>query len=145
ITVNAGTLALANTTLSSSRVLTIAAGAAVSSTGTLFLTANTSSAATEITGAGTLNLTSTTDGPTSPDIYFDWNDADNGTANWGTRIAAAVNLGAAQRYLFGKTNHNGFGQVGLSADAVFSGPVTGAGGLTVLAQDSYTGTNPMQV
>ncbi len=145
ITVNDGTLVLGSETLSSSEVLTIAAGAAVNSTGTLFLTANSTSTTSEVTGAGTLNLTATTNGPTSPDIYFNWNDADGAVSNWGTRIATAVNLGAAQRYLFGKTNQNSFGEYGQNADAVFTGPITGTGGLTVIGQDNFTGSHAMEV
>ncbi len=146
ISVNDGTLGISTTTLSSSRILTIAAGANVNSSGTLYLTANTSSTYNAVAGGGTLNLTSTTNGPTSPDIYFDFNDADGSTANWGTAISANVNLGSAQRYLFGKTNHSGFGVYGLSADCVFTGSISGSGGLTFIAQDTFvSSSSPMEV
>ncbi len=152
VTVNSGTLGLPTITLAVARKLTIASGASVNSSGTLDLLADGSATPNAvITGVstssiGTLNLTSTTDnGTTNPDIYFNFNDQDGSTANWGTTVGVPVNLGSAQRYVFGKTNHNGFAVYGLSADAVFTQPISGSGGLTFIAQDNNTTGNPVEV
>jgi fibronectin-binding autotransporter adhesin len=139
IAVNAGTLTIGNLTLSLSRVITIAPGANVNSTGSLRLTADASfHPNTQVTGGGTLNLTSTTNGPTSPDIYFSFNDVDGTNTNWGTGIDATINLGSGQRYFFSKTNHSGFGVYGTSVDAIVNGPIIGSGGITLIGQDNLS-------
>ena len=134
-------------TLSSATTLSIAAGNVTLSTGTLSMNANGSSNPSAcVTGPGTLQLAATTNnGTTYPDIYFNASDTANSTANWGTAINAPVNLGALQRFIWGKTDHAGVGQYGLTqADCQLNGAISGSGGLTFIAQDAYTGSNPME-
>jgi fibronectin-binding autotransporter adhesin len=146
ITVNSGTLGINNLTLSSSRTITIGSGAFVASSGTIITTSSSSvNPNPVVTGAGTLQLTSTNSSATNPDINFNSNDATNSTANWGTQIAANLDLGSSQRYIWGRTNHNGVVQYGLSADCVFTGTISGSGGMTFIAQATYTGGGPMEV
>jgi len=144
---NAGTLGITSFAFSSSSPLSIATGATVNSSGTLSLNAGSANPAIGVTGSGTLQLTATNNSASSPDIYLAANDVDGSTANWGTRIATRVNLGSVQRYIWGKSNHNGVGQYGVtSADCQFGGAISGAGGLTIIAQDSIaTGSTPMEV
>jgi len=137
---------IASTTLTSAAPLSIAAGNATISAGTLFLTANGTATYAAVTGPGTLILGSTTNSAIYPDIYFNNNDTDNSTANWGTGINAPVALGSIQRVIHGKTNHSSVDKYGtVTTDCSFSGPISGAAGLTFIAQDSYTGSNPMEV
>lgn len=144
--VRAGTTnTIGSTTFTSSSTLTIAAGNETDSTGTISTTANGTATYNAIIGPGLLQLAATVNGVNSPDIYFNSNDADNGTANWGSAISAPVNLGAVQRVVYGKTNHSGVGQYGVaSTDCEFTGVISGSGGLTYIAQDAYTGSNPME-
>jgi fibronectin-binding autotransporter adhesin len=139
ITVSAGTLGINTITLTSSRTISIAAGASVNSSGTINTTANGSSTYSAVTGSGTLNLTSTTNSPSSPDISFNSNELSNTNANYGTRITSNVNLGAGQRYIWGESNHNGVGPYGTNADCVMNGAISGNGGITFIAQATYTG------
>ena len=70
-TVSAGTLGFAIATLSSASPLVISPASAVAeSSGALNLIVNSSGPTTETSGSGILKLTSTTNGPTAPDIYF---------------------------------------------------------------------------
>jgi autotransporter-associated beta strand protein len=146
---NAGTLTLLQSqSFASGSVLGIASNSIVQSAGTLSLVANESDTAVDVAGAGVLRLISTGNSPNSPDIYFDSNDIQNqnNTDNYGARIACAVDLGGAQRFIWGNTDHNGVGEYGLTAaDCQFAGPISGAGGLTFIAQDSFTGSPPMEV
>ena len=137
---------IGSTTLTSAAPLSIASGNATISTGTLFFNANTTGNYTAVAGPGTLILGATTNSVTYPDIYFNNNDADNSTANWGTGINAPVSLGTIQRVIHGKTNHSSADKYGtFGTDCTFNGPISGSAGLTFIAQDSYTGSNPMEV
>src|SRR5207248_6317100 len=103
IDVNAGTLQVATLHVSSNRVLTIASGAFVNSTGTLYLdvatTANGNSAQNVVVGQGTLRLTSTTsNGTTAPDLWFGQDHVRN--SFYGSVLATNVDLGTSQRYIF---------------------------------------------
>jgi fibronectin-binding autotransporter adhesin len=144
-----GTLTfLQSQSFSSGSVLAIASSSIVQSDGTLSLLVNTSDTAIDVTGEGLLRLTSTHNSVSSPDIYFCANDIQNvnNTDNYGARIACAVDLGSAQRFIWGNTDHNGVGQYGLTAaDCQFAGSISGAGGLTFIAQDSFTGSPQMEV
>jgi autotransporter-associated beta strand protein len=144
-TITGGTLSMSTATLSSSSPIAISAGAVLVSTGTLEFEANAIATYDAITGAGTLQLRSTTSSATSPDISFNDNDASNVSTNWGSGINVPVDLGSAQRFIWGMTNHASFSQYGASADATFRQAISGSGGLTFVAQDSYTGANPMEV
>ncbi|MGA2254756.1 MAG: autotransporter-associated beta strand repeat-containing protein, partial [Thermoguttaceae bacterium] len=145
-TVNGGTLTLLSIDVNANNAITINAGGVVQSAGTLKLIANGSAAAACVQGNGTLALTSTSSSAATPDISFNDNDVDNSTANYGTSINTPIDLGASQRYIWGRTNHNGLGQYGLTnTDCMFNGPISGAGGLTFIAQDSFTtGSHPME-
>src|SRR4029077_18058447 len=105
---------------------------------------NASGATLGINGSGTLRLVSTTNNSSTPDLYFGPNHSAN--SYWGARIASPIELGNSQRFVFGKTGHNGIGQYGLTnADCQFAGPVSGSGGITLIAQNNWTGTSPMEV
>ena len=148
--VQAGTTnTIGSTTLSYNVPITIAAGNVTQSAGTLSLNAATTAQFNAVTGAGTLQLVSTTNNnSTYPDIYFNASDVvqANSTANDGTKISTIVDLGSLQRYVFGLTDHNGVGKYGASsgADCTFAGSIIGTGGITFVAQDNYTGSNPME-
>jgi autotransporter-associated beta strand protein len=144
-TVSAGTLGVGTVTYSATSPLNLSAsGAAVESAGTLNLAVNTSSTAIDVSGSGTLRLIATTNSSTFPDLYFGPNHS--GNSCWGARLAANVDLGSAQRYVFGKTGHNGVGMYGLTgADCQFGSSISGSGGLTFIAQNTWTDTEPMEV
>ena len=144
-TVSAGTLGLASATFSAASPLSLTApSVAVESAGTFSLAVNTAATAIDVSGSGILRLTATTNSNASPDLYFGPNHSANSC--WGARLAANVDLGGAQRYVFGKTGHNGVGMYGLtSADCQFGGSISGSGGLTFIAQNNWTGTEPMEV
>ena len=145
ITINAGILRLPTVTFSAVSPINLATGSAVlESIGTLNLSVNASSTALDVTGVGLLRLASTTNNAASPDIYFGPNH--NSNIDYGARIVPAVDLGNTQRFIFGKTGHNGVGPYGLSgADCQFAGPISGSGGLTFIAQNNWTASNPMEV
>jgi autotransporter-associated beta strand protein/YVTN family beta-propeller protein len=144
-TVNAGTLGLGTASFASSDALNLSAsGAVLESFGTLNLAVNTTATAIDIYGPGTLRLTAMTNSSARPDLYFGPNHS--GNSCWGARLAAGVDLGGTQRYVFGQTGHNGVGMYGLTnADCQFGGSITGSGGLTFIAQNSWTGSEPMEV
>ena len=143
-TVNAGVVDFAGTSFSAGSPLNLAsAGAIAESSGTLSFMVNSSGTAVAVQGAGLLRLTSTTNGATSPDLYFGPNHSANNY--WGARIATRLDLGDRQRYVFGKTGHNGVGPYGVAgADCNFAGPISGSGGLTFIAQNNWTGSGPME-
>ncbi len=143
--VSAGTLALGTATFAAGSTLNISAAAAfVESYGTLNLSVNASSTALDVSGAGTLRLASATNGPAAADLYFGPNHVSN--TDYGARLATSLDLGSNQRFIYGKTGHNGVGQYGLSgADCQFAGAISGAGGLTFMAQNNWTASNPMEV
>jgi len=142
--ISAGTLSFGTVTFSASNSLSIAASTAAESVGTLNLSVNASGTTLAVTGAGILRLLSTTNNATMPDIYFGPNHS--GNSFWGARISTALDLDTSKRFIFGKTGHNGVGQYGLtSADCQFAGPISGTGGLTIIAQNNWTGSSPMEV
>ena len=144
-TVSAGALGLASATFSAASPLNLSApGVAAESTGTFSLAVNTSATAIDVSGSGTLRLIAPTNSSGLPDLYFGPNHSANSC--WGARLAANVDLGGAQRYVFGKTGHNGVGMYGLtSADCQFWGSISGSGGLTFIAQNNWTDSEPMEV
>ena len=142
--VNAGVLAVGSSTFSSTNALSVASSVVMESAGTLSLIVNASATAVDASGAGTVRLTATTNSATFPDVYFGPNHG--GNPDWGARLATALDLGSSQRFIYGKTGHNGVGQYGLTnADAQFAGMITGSGGLTLIAQNTYTGSPAMEV
>lgn len=145
ITVSSGVLAMSSVTTTTTNVITVSGGATFQSYGTLSLTAGSSNPSIDVTGAGSIALVSTSNSAGSPDIYFCANDTANSTANWGCRIAAPINLGNTQRFIWGNTDHNSVDKYGLTeADCQFAGAISGSGGLTFVAQDSNTGGSPME-
>jgi autotransporter-associated beta strand protein len=142
--VDAGVLAEGNLILSASSPTAISAGAILESFAALSIQVNSSSTTLGASGAGTLRLTATTNSPDSPDLYFGPNHVAN--TDWGARLATALDLGDQQRFIFGKTGHNGVGPYGLTgADCQFAGPIFGSAGLTIIAQNNWTGSDPMEV
>ena len=145
----AGTLTFPQSeSFSSGTILGIAPNSVVQSGGTLSLLANESGTAIDVAGNGLLRLTSSNNSPSSPDIYFCANDIqnENNNDNYGSEIASAIDLGSVQRFIWGNTDHNGVGQYGLTgADCQFGGSISGSGGMTFIAQDSFaSGSNPME-
>ncbi len=142
--VSAGTLAVGSMSLASATAANLASGSILESAGTLSLVASGSiNPSINITGAGTLELTATTNSASSPDIYFNPNDTLNSGANWGCQIAAPIKLGSSQRYIWGKTDHNSVDHYDLTGtDCQFGGGISGAGGLTFVAQDANTASTP---
>ncbi len=142
--VSAGLLRFLNPVNTSANApLTVAAIATAQITAPLNLNVsqNSSLASTNVLGAGTLQLTATNSGPLLPDLYF--GPDHNGPAYWGAQIATRVDLGNAQRFIHAKTGHNGVGKYGLlNADAQFAGSMVGSGGLTLIAQMTWTATSP---
>ena len=152
ITINSGTLSVNTITVSLNREITIGADAFLLSTGTLNTTADPNDYPLyEVNGEGTLELRSTTDGPSNPDIYFNSNDVAGSTANWGTALSANIDLGSSQRYFSGQIDHNGFGVYGDGTDAYITSNISGSGGITFVGQPTlrsdmempfvFTGTN----
>jgi autotransporter-associated beta strand protein/YVTN family beta-propeller protein len=142
--VNVGTLDLATVTFSASSPLNISANAVVESIGTLNLSVNASSTALDINGNGLLKLVSSTNSASFPDLYFGPDHVSN--TDWGARLASSLDLGSTQRFIFGKTGHNGVGQYGLNgADCQFNGSISGSGGMTFIAQNNWTSTDAMEV
>src|SRR5882724_5181154 len=144
-TVSNGILRLATVTFSAGSPLNLATGSAVvESGGTLNLQVNSTSTAFDLTGLGVVRLTATTNSTSAPDLYFGPNH--NSNIDYGARVVPALDLGNAQRYIFGKTGHNGVGPYGLTgADCQFAGSISGSGGLTFIAQNNWTGSDPMEV
>src|ERR1041385_1677066 len=142
-TINAGKLAIGSANFPVSSPLNIASPANCESSGTINLIVNSSGTAFDITGSGILRLVSATNNASAPDIYFGPNHSAN--SFWGARLAAPLDLGGSQRFIYGKTGHNGVGQYGLTnADCQFAGTISGAGGLTIIAQNNWTGSGPME-
>ena len=135
--VSAGTLTLGPATFSSTNTLTIAASSFAESAGTLNLMVSSANPAINVSGSGTLRLIATNNSAASADLYFGPNHS--GTTYWGARIATAVDLGSSQRYIFGKTGHNGVGKYTVTGgDCQFAGAISGSGGLTLIGQNTLS-------
>ncbi len=143
-TVGSGTLAFSSAYFSASSPLNIAAPSAIAeSAGTLSLIVNSSATTIGVSGAGLLRLASTTNNANSPDLDFGPNHS--GNSFWGARITTSLDLGSRQRFVFGRTGHNGVGPYGLTGtDCQFGGTILGSGGLTFIAQNNWTGSGPME-
>jgi fibronectin-binding autotransporter adhesin len=138
INVSAGTLTIASLALPPTNIMTISSGAFVNSTGTLYVnvSGNGGAASTQVTGSGTLRLTSTNNnGTTAPDIWF---GKDHQSNSWyGSVIAANIDLGSVQRYIFSDGGHNSVSNYyGTGNDSAISGNISGTGGITYIAQDA---------
>ncbi len=147
--VNTGTLALpGNVTFdaSSGATLNIATDAAVSVSSSAFnLNVNSSSVAVDVTGAGTLQLASTLNaGEALSDINFGVNQT--GTADFGCRHAANLDLGYTHRTIYGWSGENDVARNSLTgADCQFAGSISGSAELTLQGQNSFDGINIMEV
>jgi YVTN family beta-propeller protein/autotransporter-associated beta strand protein len=142
--VNGGTLRFGSAGFSAASPLTIGSAGIVQSAGTLGLLVNATATALPITGSGRVYLVGTNNSATAPDLDFGPNHSAN--SFWGARLAAPVDLGDRTRFVHGRTGHNGAGRYGLaSADCQFGGEISGTGGLTIIAQNSWTGSDPMEV
>jgi phospholipase C len=147
--VNAGILALpGNVTFdaSSGAVLDLGSGAAVNVSSTVFnLNANSSGVAVDVMGAGTLRLVSTLNSiETFSDINFGPNQT--GTADFGCRLAANLDLGSIHRTIYGWSGANDVARNNLSgADCQLAGTISGTAELTLQGQNSFDGVNTMEV
>ena len=142
--VNEGALEIRNAFARTNGGLVIAAGAEVRLYSNLFLQVGSANPSIGVAGAGLLRLAAAASSATAPDLTFAANHS--GTTYWGARLAAALDLGAQQRFIHGYTSHNGVGQYGTAAaDCQFAGPISGAGGLTFVAQMGDFGSPAMGV
>ncbi len=104
------------------------------SSGTLNLSVKqaSSSASTDVQGSGTLQLISTTDSLTSPDIFF--GPDHSGTSYYGARITVStLDLGSSQRYIVSNSGHNTVAKYYSgtpNVDAFISSSIIGTGGIT---------------
>jgi len=148
-TVNAGTLAFpGNITFdaSSGTILNIAAGATASISSSVFnLNVNPTSVAVDVAGGGTLQLASTLNSlETFSDINFGPNQS--GTADFGCRLSANLDLGAIHRTIYGWTGGNDVARNGLlGADCQFGGSISGTAELTLQGQNTLQGVNALEV
>ena len=146
-TVSGGTLnVLSNIYTFANRALTVNSGATAQSAATINVNVNQNSSvnSTNITGPGTLRLISSINSTSSPDIYF--GPDHSGTSYYGAWINSAIlDLGNSQRYIFAKTGHNSVSQYYPKSDAVIGSSIIGSGGITYIAQMTYSASNPMEV
>ncbi len=120
-------------------------GGVVESAATLNLdvTDNSDAGSTNVLGLGTLRLTSTNNGPSSPDLFF----APDAVANdyYGAALDVSnLDLGGSQRYIFALTEHNAVAQYDPYEDARIDANILGTGGITYIAQNTYGGGSPME-
>jgi autotransporter-associated beta strand protein/YVTN family beta-propeller protein len=142
--VNAGVLRFGSVGFTVTNTLVISSTGIAQSSGTLGLIVNATATAVPVTGSGRAQLVGTNSSATAPDIDFGPNHS--GNSFWGARLAAPVDLGDRTRFIHGRTGHNGAGRYGLAgADCQFAGEISGTGGLTIIAQNSWTGAEPMEV
>lgn len=143
-TVSGGVLRFGSVGFTATNNLVIGASGIAESAGTLSLLVNATATAVPITGSGRIQLAGTNNSPTVPDIDFGPNHS--GNSFWGARLAAPVKLGDRTRFVYGRTGHNGAGRYGLtSADCQFAAEISGTGGLAIIGQNSWTGSDPMEV
>jgi fibronectin-binding autotransporter adhesin len=115
------------------------------SAGTLNLDVNQNNetGSTNVLGDGTLRLIGTTNGSSSPDLFFAPDAV--GSSFYGAAIAMnTLDLGASQRYIFALTEHNAVAEYDPWEDARIDGNIIGAGGITYIAQNTWTGSNPIE-
>jgi autotransporter-associated beta strand protein len=104
---------------------------------------NSDAGSTNVLGAGTLRLIGTTNSITSPDLFF----APDAVSNdyYGSALdVGTLDLGSSQRYIFARTEHNAVAEYDPYEDARIDANIIGTGGLTYLAQNSWTGSHPME-
>jgi fibronectin-binding autotransporter adhesin len=131
-----GTVRIAAAFLRGHNGLTIAADAAVEASSNLQISVGAANPSIGVTGAGVLRLSSTGSNSNSPDLYFGPNHT--GNSFWGARVGTTLDLGDRQRFVFGKTGHNGVGTYGVAgADCQFAGSIIGSGGLTLIGQNDW--------
>src|SRR5262249_24121335 len=106
---------------------------------------NSSGVAVDVTGAGTLRLVSTLNSiETFSDINFGLNQT--GTADFGCRLAANLDLGSIHRTVYGWSGANDVAPNNLTgADCQFGGTISGSAELTLQGQNSFDGVNTMEV
>jgi hypothetical protein len=99
---------------------------------------NNDSGSTNVLGAGTLRLVGTTNGSSSPDLFFCPDAYENTTM--APRLGESnLDLGDSQRYIFALTEHNAISQYDPWEDARIDANIIGAGGITYIAQNTYGG------
>jgi fibronectin-binding autotransporter adhesin len=109
----------------------------------LDVTDNNNAGSINVMGSGTLELVSTNSSTTNADLFF----APDAVANdyYGAAIAmSTLDLGSSQRYIFALTEHNAVAKYDPYEDARIDGNIIGAGGITYIAQNQYTGGAPME-
>ena len=120
--------------------LVLSGGAVVQSRGTFNFDVNQngSSSSSNVSGTGTLQLASTTNSATTPDLYF--GPDHSSTSYYGAKSTSGVtlDLGSNQRFIFVKTGHNSVSNYPNDTDAQILGPIIGAGGITYIAQNNWS-------
>jgi autotransporter-associated beta strand protein len=120
-------------------------GGVVESAATLNLDVadNSDYGSTNVMGAGTLRLVGTNNGSTSPDLFFAPDAYEN--YYYGAALDVSnLDLGDIQRYIFAITEHNAVAEYDPYEDARIDANIVGTGGITYIAQNSWTGSNPME-
>jgi fibronectin-binding autotransporter adhesin len=141
---NAGTLVLSGS-LNTYEATPLSIATDVQSGGTLNLDVdqNSDAGSINVTGGGTLQLVSTSNGTNSPDLFF----GPDAVANdyYGAAMAmGTLDLGASQRYIYALTEHNAVAQYDPYEDARIDANIIGAGGITYIAQNTWTGSTSME-
>ncbi len=113
-------------------------GGVVESAATLNLDCyqNNDAGSVNVMGAGTLRLAGTTNGSTSPDIFFCPDAYEN--YYYGTALDVSnLDLGDSERYIFALTQHNAIARYDPWEDARIDANIIGTGGITYIAQNNY--------
>ena len=134
---NSGTLALLGS-LQTYASTPLSISTAVESGGTLNLDVNQngSAASANVIGGGTLALISTTNGTSSPDLFFGPDHVANDY--YGAFLeAGTLDLGGLQRYIFSRSGHNSVSQYLGNEDCRIAANIIGAGGITYIAQMNW--------
>ena len=120
--------------------LVLSGGAVVQSKGTFNFDVNQNgpSSSSNVSGSGTLQLASTTNSATTPDLYFGTDHSS--TSYYGAKSTSGVtlDLGSGQRFIFAKTGHNSVSNYPNDTDAQILGPIIGTGGITFIAQNNWS-------
>lgn len=104
---------------------------------------NTSFGSTNILGKGTLRLVSANSSGANEDLFFGPDVV--GNEYYGAALAInTLDLGSSQRYIFALTAHNAVGRYDPYEDARIDANIIGSGGITYIAQNTYTGSSPME-
>ena len=104
---------------------------------------NGSEGSTNVMGSGTLRLIGTNNSSTTPDLFF-CPDAFENSYYGAAMDVSNLDLGDLQRYIFANTGHNAIARYDPWNDARINSSISGTGGITYIAQNTYGGSSPME-